>query len=97
MKQIKITHKTVYYYHKPVTFGPHRALVRPREGHDIHIASSLLEIEPKANVRWLRDIYGNSIVIFTFTKPGRRRDRRRRRRPIRSPRRRHRSPDRRGT
>ena len=71
MKQIKITHKTVYYYHKPVTFGPHRALVRPREGHDIHIASSLLEIEPKANVRWLRDIYGNSIVIFTFTEPGR--------------------------
>jgi transglutaminase-like putative cysteine protease len=71
MKRIKITHKTVYHYRTPVTFGPHRALLRPREGHDIHIASSLLEIEPKANVRWLRDIYGNSIVIFTFAEPGR--------------------------
>ena len=71
MKRIKITHKTAYHYHTPVTFGPHRALLRPREGHDVHIASSLLEIEPKADVRWLRDIYGNSIAIFTFTEPGR--------------------------
>jgi transglutaminase-like putative cysteine protease len=71
MKRIKITHKTVYHYHTPVTFGPHRALLRPREGHDVHIASSLLEIEPKANVRWLRDIYGNSIAILTFAEPGR--------------------------
>ena len=71
MKRIKITHKTVYHYRTPVTFGPHRALIRPREGHDVHIASSLLEIEPKANERWLRDIYGNSIVIFTFAEAGR--------------------------
>ena len=71
MKRMKITHKTVYHYHTPVTFGPHRALLRPREGHDLHIASSLLEIEPKADVRWLRDIYGNSITIFTFLEPGR--------------------------
>src|SRR4029077_16595603 len=71
MKRIKITHKTVYHYHTPVTFGPHRALLRPREGHDLHIASSLLEIQPKANIRWLRDIYGNSIVIFTFVESGR--------------------------
>jgi transglutaminase-like putative cysteine protease len=41
MKRIKITHKTVYHYRTPVTFGPHRALIRPREGHDVHIASSL--------------------------------------------------------
>ena len=71
MKRIKITHKTMYHYHTPVTFGPHRALLRPREGHDVHIASSLLEIEPKASVRWLRDIYGNSIAILTFAEPGR--------------------------
>ena len=58
MKRMKITHKTVYYYHTPVTFGPHHALLRPREGHDLHIDSSLLEIEPKADVRWQRDIPG---------------------------------------
>lgn len=69
MKRIRITHVTEYHYHAPVTFGPHRALLRPREGHDLHIASSRLEIEPKANVRWLRDVYGNSIAVITFTEP----------------------------
>jgi transglutaminase-like putative cysteine protease len=71
MKRIRITHKTVYHYRTPVTFGPHRALLRPREGHDVHIESSLLEIEPRANVRWLRDIDGNSIAVLTFAEPGR--------------------------
>jgi transglutaminase-like putative cysteine protease len=70
MKRIQITHKTEYYYKTPVIFGAHRALVRPREGHDVHIESSVLEIEPKAHVRWHRDIYGNSIAMLTFAKPG---------------------------
>lgn len=66
MKRILITHKTEYFYHSPVTFGPHRALLRPREGHDVHIEGSVLSIEPRADVRWLRDIYGNSITVLTF-------------------------------
>ena len=70
MKRIQITHKTEYYYNTPVIFGAHRALVRPREGHDVHIESSVLEIEPQAHVRWHRDIYGNSIAVLTFAKPG---------------------------
>jgi transglutaminase-like putative cysteine protease len=52
-----------------VTLGPHRALVRPREGHDVHIELAQLEIEPRAEVRWLRDIYGNSIAVLTFAEP----------------------------
>jgi transglutaminase-like putative cysteine protease len=71
MKRIRITHVTAYHYHKPVTFGPHRAMLRPREGHDLHIASSKLMIEPEASVRWVRDIYGNSIAIITFAEPAR--------------------------
>src|SRR6516165_8266316 len=69
MKRIRVTHVTAYHYHSPVTFGPHRALLRPREGHDLHIASSRLRIEPNADVRWLRDIYGNSIALITFLDP----------------------------
>jgi transglutaminase-like putative cysteine protease len=46
-------------------------LLRPREGHDLHIAGSRLKIEPVAEVRWVRDIYGNSIAIITFTEPSR--------------------------
>ena len=71
MKRIRITHVTEYHYHVPVTFGPHRALLRPREGYDLHIESSRLEIEPKASVRWVSDIYGNSIALITFAEPAR--------------------------
>src|SRR4029450_12600374 len=66
MKRIRIVHNTEYHYHTPVAFGPHRALLRPREGHDVHIDSAVLEVEPKADIRWLRDIYGNSLAVFNF-------------------------------
>ncbi|MFN0129375.1 MAG: transglutaminase N-terminal domain-containing protein [Verrucomicrobiales bacterium] len=70
MKRIHILHRTVYYYRQPVVFGPHRALMRPREGHDLQIVGGRFEIEPAAEVRWLRDIYGNSVAIVTFSQPG---------------------------
>jgi transglutaminase-like putative cysteine protease len=66
MKRIRIIHKTEYFYNQPVTFGSHRALMRPREGHDAHIVAARVHVEPKAEVRWLRDIYDNSIAILTF-------------------------------
>lgn len=44
MKRIRIIHDTEYHYHTPVAFGPHRALLRPREGHDVHIDSAVLEV-----------------------------------------------------
>jgi len=69
MKRIRIIHKTAYVYNEPVTFEPHRALLRPREGHDVHIASSRLDISPQATLRWLRDIYGNSVAVMTFAEP----------------------------
>jgi transglutaminase-like putative cysteine protease len=71
MKRIRITHHTRYFYREPVVFHPHRAMLRPREGHDVHIAASRLEIVPSANVRWLRDIYGNSIATLSFAEPSR--------------------------
>jgi Bacterial transglutaminase-like N-terminal region len=51
---------------QPVRFGPHRAMMRPREGHDAHIARARVHVEPKADVSWLRDTYDNSIAILTF-------------------------------
>jgi transglutaminase-like putative cysteine protease len=71
MKRIRIVHDTAYHYSAPVTFGPHRAMLRPREGHDLRIVSGRLDVEPKATVRWLRDIYGNSIALITFAEPAR--------------------------
>jgi len=69
MKRMRILHSTEYHYNTPVTFGPHTALIRPREGHDLHIESSRLVIEPEATVRWIRDIYGNAIAFIDFKEP----------------------------
>jgi hypothetical protein len=66
MKRLRITHRTEYLYKAPVSFGPHRAVLRPREGHDAHVANSRIEIEPAAEVRWLRDINGNAVAILSL-------------------------------
>src|SRR5271156_2128527 len=71
MKRIKIVHKTSYKYNDLVKFGPHRLMMRPREGHDVRIVSGRLDVEPTATIRWLRDIYSNSIAILTFSEPSR--------------------------
>jgi transglutaminase-like putative cysteine protease len=70
MKRIRITHETQYHYKELVSFGPHRAMMRPREGHELHIAVGRVEIEPKASIRWLRDVYDNSVAVVTFEEPG---------------------------
>lgn len=69
MKRIRIIHETVYHYHEPVEFGQHTAMMRPREGHDLHIDEARVEIEPASSLRWLRDIYGNSIAVLDFGEP----------------------------
>ena len=42
-------------------------MVRPREGHDLHIESSILEITPAHTIHWMRDVNGNSIARVDFT------------------------------
>ncbi len=69
MQRKRIIHSTTYRYHTPVHFGTHRALMRPREGHDLKIVNTRVEVEPAASVRWLRDIEGNSVAILTFSEP----------------------------
>jgi len=65
--KIRIQHRTTYSYAEQVTLGPHRVMVRPREGHDLHIESSILTIHPTHTVHWLRDVNGNSIALVDFT------------------------------
>ncbi|MCU0751977.1 MAG: transglutaminase family protein [Akkermansiaceae bacterium] len=68
-KRMRIVHTTEYRYRVPVTFGVHRVLMRPREGHDIRITEASVEVVPRASVDWLRDIHGNSIAMITFLEP----------------------------
>ena len=47
MPLLTIHHKTVYRYTHPVAFGEHRIMLRPRDGHDLRVLSSHLEIAPQ--------------------------------------------------
>ncbi|HSI86582.1 MAG: transglutaminase N-terminal domain-containing protein [Candidatus Methylacidiphilales bacterium] len=67
--KIKIEHRTTYRYTEPVVFGQHRVIVRPREGHDIHIESSILKITPAHTTYWIRDVNGNCIALVDFNEP----------------------------
>lgn len=66
MRRIQITHNTRYDYAEAVTFNTHKLHVRPREGHDVRIESSELAISPSYQIRWVRDIYSNSIALVDF-------------------------------
>jgi transglutaminase-like putative cysteine protease len=67
MPLLTIHHKTEYRYTHPVAFGEHDIMLRPRDSHDLRVLSSDLEIEPRpASLRWIHDVFGNSVAIATF-------------------------------
>ena len=62
-----VRHLTVYRYSEPVGLGEHRMMFRPRESHDLKLISARLDISPRpARLRWLHDVFDNSIAVATF-------------------------------
>jgi transglutaminase-like putative cysteine protease len=67
MPLLTIHHKTEYRYVRPVAFGQHRIMLRPRDGHDLRVLASRLEIVPQPmSLRWIHDVFGNSVAIAVF-------------------------------
>ena len=67
MPLLTIHHKTEYRYTHPVAFGEHRIMLRPRDGHDLRVLAGRLEIVPEPmSLRWIHDVFGNSVAIATF-------------------------------
>ena len=64
-----VEHSTVYHYRQPVSFGEHRLMFRPRDSHDLRLMDSALVINPVAEVRWMHDVFSNSIAIARFAEP----------------------------
>lgn len=70
MMTLDIRHTTIYRYANPVTFGDHRLMFRPRDSHDLRLLKTELIISPTpAKVRWLHDVFGNSIAVASFDQP----------------------------
>jgi transglutaminase-like putative cysteine protease len=69
MQRYKIVHRTYYNFSAPVSLNPHALRLRPKEGHELRIESSTLEIRPTAVLRWHRDVEDNSVAIASFGTP----------------------------
>jgi transglutaminase-like putative cysteine protease len=67
--RLRIVHQTRYLYKKKVHFGPHRLVLRPREGHDLRVETMDIHISPSADLTWSRDVFGNSIAAVEFNEP----------------------------
>jgi transglutaminase-like putative cysteine protease len=67
MHLLTVRHVTTYRYSEAVRFGEHRMMFRPRESHDLRLINAKLDIQPRpSDVRWLHDVFDNSVAIATF-------------------------------
>jgi len=66
---LNVRHTTVYRYSRPVTLGDHRLMLRPRDSHDLRLIKTNLTFSPPASVRWMHDVFGNSVAIASFSEP----------------------------
>ena len=69
MKLLTVRHATTYRYSAPVTFGQHRLMLRPRDSHDLRLVDAELSISPRGRLRWLHDVFGNSVALVDFDEP----------------------------
>lgn len=67
--RLHILHTTEYIYARPVRFGRHRLVLRPREGHDLRVEHMSLRIMPEHRLMWTRDVFGNSIALVDALEP----------------------------
>ncbi len=66
MITLRIQHRTTYRYRQPVSLGPHRLMLRPRESRDLRLISSNVTVSPPATMTWAQDVFGNAVATATF-------------------------------
>jgi len=66
MRILTVRHATTYRYARPVTFGQHRLMLRPRDSHDLRLVAAELTLSPPGNLRWMHDVFGNSVALVDF-------------------------------
>jgi transglutaminase-like putative cysteine protease len=64
MTIFSVRHITVYRYRRPVEFGQHRLMFRPRDSFDQRLLDATLIVNPDAShVRWIHDVFGNCVAL----------------------------------
>ncbi len=69
MKLLTVRHSTSYRYARPIEFGRHRLMLRPRDSHDLRLVGAELTLSPPGVVRWMHDVFGNSVALVDFAEP----------------------------
>jgi transglutaminase-like putative cysteine protease len=64
---LRVRHTTTYQYAAPVSFGEHRLMLRPRDSHDMRLVGATLTTSTPAELRWIHDVFSNSIAIAKFS------------------------------
>jgi transglutaminase-like putative cysteine protease len=64
---LDVRHTTIYRYRRPVRLGEHRLMLRPRDSHDLRLIETNLNFSSPASIRWIHDVFGNSIALASFT------------------------------
>jgi transglutaminase-like putative cysteine protease len=67
--KIQIHHQTSYQYATSVSLGPHRLMMRPRQGHGVQLESCAFAISISHRLRWIRDLHENNVGLIDFIAP----------------------------
>ena len=68
MTIFSVRHMTAYRYMRPVNFGQHRLMFRPRDSFDQTLLNCSLDIFPRPDsVRWVHDVFGNCIALIDIS------------------------------
>src|SRR5688572_27349864 len=66
MRIFSIRHETTYRYRRPVAFGEHRLMLRPRDEADQTVLSASVETWPPAELSMGEDRFGNGVALARF-------------------------------
>jgi transglutaminase-like putative cysteine protease len=67
MTILTVRHVTTYRYRRPVAFGEHRMMFRPRDSYDQRLIDSSLLITPEpVSIHWIHDPFGNCVALARF-------------------------------
>jgi len=62
----QIHHRTQYDYNQPVSLGPHRLMLRPRESRELRLVSIDVRTTPPSTIGWAGDVFGNAVATADF-------------------------------
>ncbi|MFG1395394.1 transglutaminase family protein [Roseixanthobacter pseudopolyaromaticivorans] len=66
MVQLRIHHRTTYFYRRRIVLGPHRLMLRPRESLDLRLISMKVATFPASVLSWTQDVFGNAVATASF-------------------------------